>query len=138
MKKKKNKNSVFKCWLKSQLACFEALLSLEKKNINDLTPSWNAVPFCVKSYKNDIRQQSMFSRITSDKHVLLKNIGGHGTVHFLGPQKRRDAHPCGSVNSHIQQDMVIFLGASTSSRNRAVVGTVRIRNQVEPLATTCP
>ena len=30
----------------------------------------------------------MFSRITSAKHVPLKNFGGHGTVHFLGPKKR--------------------------------------------------
>ena len=29
----------------------------------------------------------MFSRITSDKHVLLKNFGGHGTVQFLGQKK---------------------------------------------------
>ena len=28
-----------------------------KKNINDSTPSWSAVPFCVMSNKNDIRQK---------------------------------------------------------------------------------
>ena len=72
-----------------------------KKNINDPTPSWSAVPCCVLSYQNDIRQHwviSMFSRVTSDKHVRLKNVRGLGTVRFffLEPQKGRDARPCGT------------------------------------------
>ena len=64
----------FKCWLTCQLASSEALLSKKKKkNIDDPTPSWCAVPFfCVLSHKNDIRQNcviSMFSGITSEEHV---------------------------------------------------------------------
>ena len=41
---------------------------------------------------------SMFSRITSDKHVQLKNVRCHGTVSFfLEPkQKGRDARSCGT------------------------------------------
>ena len=39
----------------------------------------------------------MFSGITSDKHVPLKSFGGHGKVHFFGPQKGRDAHPYPSI-----------------------------------------
>ena len=35
----------------------------------------------------------MFARITSDKHAPLKNLGGHGTMHFLGHNKGRDVHP---------------------------------------------
>ena len=40
----------------------------------------------------------MFSRITSDKHVQLKNVRGHGTVSFFWSQnkKGRDARSCGT------------------------------------------
>ena len=39
-----------KC-LNCHLASFEALLSLEQNTINDPTPSWRALPFCVLSSK---------------------------------------------------------------------------------------
>ena len=29
----------------------------------------------------------MFSPVTSDKHVAIKNVGGHKTVQLLGPKK---------------------------------------------------
>ena len=56
LNKRKRTICVFKCWLNCQLASFEALLALEK-TIEDPTPSWCAVPFCVLSHKNDIRQK---------------------------------------------------------------------------------
>ena len=50
--------------------------------------------------QNDIRRNvsiTMFSLVTSDKHVPLKNVGGHGTVHFFETKKKgRDARPKGS------------------------------------------
>ena len=80
--------------LKCQLASFEALLSLDQ-TIDDPTPSWTAVACCVLSYQNDIRQQlviSMFSRITSDKHVQLKNVRGHGSgFAFFGSLNKKAA-----------------------------------------------
>ena len=53
--------------------------------------------FCVLSYKKKISVNkwvlSMFSRVTSDKHVPLKSFDGHCMVHFLETPKGRDAHP---------------------------------------------
>ena len=74
----------------------EAVLLQRKKKVNDPTPSWSAVPCCGLSYQNDIRQDlviSMFSCITSEKHVRLKNVRGHGTVSFffLGSQNKEAA-----------------------------------------------
>ena len=59
---------ICKCWLNSQLASSEALLSLES-TIDDPTPSWSAVPFFVW-HKNDIRQRCVIS------FVFSYHIGG--------------------------------------------------------------
>ena len=51
-----------------QVPSFEALQSL--KNINDPTPSWNAVPFCVLTCKNNKRQHCVILM-----YLLLYHIG---------------------------------------------------------------
>ena len=83
----------FQCWLNGHLASFQKRSwHLKKKKTS--TPLWSADPFCVLTYKNDIRLHgvmSIFSRLTSDKHVPFWNVGGHGTVQFWGPRKGRDA-----------------------------------------------
>ena len=50
LNKQKRIVCVFKCWLDSQLASLEALLSLES-TIDDPTPSWRSL-FCVLSFFN--------------------------------------------------------------------------------------
>ena len=53
--------------------------------------------FCVLSHKKRYPSNCVISyvfRITSEEHVRYKKFRGHGTVHFLGTEKKgRDAHP---------------------------------------------
>ena len=57
LNKQKRTICAFKCWLTVQLASVEALLSLAK-TIDDPTPSWIAVPFCLLSFSAPYRKDS--------------------------------------------------------------------------------
>ena len=67
---------VVKCWLNCQFASFEALLSLEKKTIDDPTPSWTAVTVlrlaATKRYPANCVVSHVLSHHIGKKHVPKK------------------------------------------------------------------
>ena len=84
---------VFKCWLNCQLASVEALPVTQKEPSTIQRRRGARSLFCVQSCKNDIRRNwvpSMLSRITSDKHVPIKNLGWVVTeLCIFGGSKKR-------------------------------------------------
>ena len=91
LNKQKRTICVFKCWLTCQLASFEALRSLEK-TIDDPTPSWSAVLFCVLSHRNDIRQKKR-NFLCVSCHIggtcPVKEFSGSRNGAFFWDQKKR-------------------------------------------------
>ena len=88
---------VFNCWLNCHLASSEkALLPLEK-TIDDPTPSWSAVLFCVLSHKNEIRKNCVsscaFSYHTRGTCPVQEFSWSRNGVFLGGATKGRNAHP---------------------------------------------
>ena len=142
--KQKRTSCVFKCWLNCQLACFEALLSLEKKNIDDPTPPWSAVLFLRlvthKRYTSKLRDVLCFFQYHFGGTCPVKEFSWSRNGAFWDTEKRpRRVSPLAPFSGLCSVIYVLptVLAPAYHTRSSCAAHLVRLRHRVHPALAEC-